>query len=159
MLFRSSAFPSIRVFSNESALCIRGPKYWSFSISPSSEYSGLMSFGLTGLISWLYKGLSRVFSSTAVQKHYFLSTCDRGQIPHLSAPWVLMCRKDQTSYSMHVSTQKFLAHGKYNVRYLLVLFKTLKDRTKLLSFSNASPCSSNCILRFLNKKKKKIAKR
>ena len=37
-------FPSIRVFSNESALCIRWPKYWSFSISPSSENSGLISF-------------------------------------------------------------------------------------------------------------------
>ena len=39
-----SIFPSIRVFSSESALCIRWPKYWSFSISPSSEYSGLISF-------------------------------------------------------------------------------------------------------------------
>ena len=41
-----SIFPSIRVFSNESVLCIRWPKYWSFnfSISPSSEYSGLISF-------------------------------------------------------------------------------------------------------------------
>ena len=37
-----SVFPSIRVFSNESALCIRWPKYWSFSISPSNEYSGLI---------------------------------------------------------------------------------------------------------------------
>ena len=39
-----SVFPSIRVFSTESALCIRWPKYWSFSISPSKEYSGLISF-------------------------------------------------------------------------------------------------------------------
>ena len=37
-------FPSIRVLSSDSALCIRWPKYWSFSISPSSEYSGLISF-------------------------------------------------------------------------------------------------------------------
>ena len=37
-------FPRIRVFSNESAPCIRWPKYWSFSISPSNEYSGLISF-------------------------------------------------------------------------------------------------------------------
>ena len=37
-------FPSIRVFSNESVLCVRWPKYWSFSISPSNEYSGLISF-------------------------------------------------------------------------------------------------------------------
>ena len=41
-----SIFPSIRVFSNESVLCIRWPKYWSFSISisPSNDYSGLISF-------------------------------------------------------------------------------------------------------------------
>ena len=46
LLLPSSVFPSIRVFSNESVLCIRWPKYWSssFSISPSNEYSGLFSF-------------------------------------------------------------------------------------------------------------------
>ena len=43
-LLLPSIFPSISVFSNESALCIRWPKYWSFSISPSNEYSGLISF-------------------------------------------------------------------------------------------------------------------
>ena len=44
LLFLPSIFPGSRVFSNESALCIRWPKYWRFSISPSSEYSGLISF-------------------------------------------------------------------------------------------------------------------
>ena len=44
LLLLLSIFPSIRVFSNVSALCIRWPKYWSFSISPSSEFSGLISF-------------------------------------------------------------------------------------------------------------------
>ena len=44
LLFLPSIFPSIRVFSNELALCIRWPNYWSFSISPSNEYSGLISF-------------------------------------------------------------------------------------------------------------------
>ena len=50
-LLPPSIFPSIRVFSNESALCIRWPKYWSFSfnISPSNEYSGLMSFRMEWL--------------------------------------------------------------------------------------------------------------
>ena len=43
-LLLPSIFPRIRVFSNESALCIRWPKYWSFSFSPSNEYSGLISF-------------------------------------------------------------------------------------------------------------------
>ena len=44
LLLLPSIFPSIRVFSNESALHVRWPKYWSFSFSPSSEYSGLISF-------------------------------------------------------------------------------------------------------------------
>ena len=44
LLLLPSVFPSIRVFSNESVLCIRWLKYWSFSISPSNEYSGLISF-------------------------------------------------------------------------------------------------------------------
>ena len=65
-------FPSIRVFSNESALHIRLPKFWSFrfSMSPSNEYSGLISLRLTGLIL-MSKGLSRVFSSTTVRRHQF----------------------------------------------------------------------------------------
>ena len=51
LLFLPSIFPSIRVFSNESALHIRWPKYWSFSfnISPSNEYSGLISFRMDGV--------------------------------------------------------------------------------------------------------------
>ena len=64
-------FPSIRVFSSESVLHIRWPNYWSFSISPSNEYSGLISLGMTGLNSLQSKGLSRVFSSTTVQKHQY----------------------------------------------------------------------------------------
>ena len=48
-LLLPSIFPSIRVFSNESVLCIRWPKYWSLSISPSNEYSGLISFRLDWL--------------------------------------------------------------------------------------------------------------
>ena len=70
LLLLPSIFPSMRVFC-ESALCVRWPKYWSFSftISSSNEYSGLISLGLTSLISLLSKGLSRVFSSTTVWKH------------------------------------------------------------------------------------------
>ena len=51
LLLLPSVFPSIRVFSSESALCIRWPKYWSlnFSISPSNEYSGLISFRMDWL--------------------------------------------------------------------------------------------------------------
>ena len=75
LLLLPSIFLNIRGFSNESALRIRWPKCWSFSfsVSPSSEYSGLISFRTdTGLI-FLSKGLSRVFSSTTVRSHQFFS--------------------------------------------------------------------------------------
>ena len=67
-LLLPSIFPSIRIFSNESVLCIRWPKHWSFSfsISPSNEYEGLISFR----IDW-FDRLSRVLSNTTVQKHPF----------------------------------------------------------------------------------------
>ena len=73
LLLLPSIFSSIRVFSNESALRIRWPKYWSFSfnISPSNEHSGLIFLGWTVWISLQSKGLSRVFSNTTVQKHQF----------------------------------------------------------------------------------------
>ena len=75
LLLPSLIFSSIMVFSNESASHIRWPKYWSFSfnISPSSEYSGLIFFKKTGLISLLSKGISKVFSNTTGQKHQFFS--------------------------------------------------------------------------------------
>ena len=65
--------PSIRVFSNESTLCMRWPKYWSFSfnISSSNEHPGLISFRMDWLDLLQSKGLSKVFSNTAVQKHQF----------------------------------------------------------------------------------------
>ena len=69
LLFLPSIFSRIRVFSNESALHIRWPKYWSFSvsISPSNEYSGVISFRM----DWLDPRDSQVFSNTTVQKHQF----------------------------------------------------------------------------------------
>ena len=75
LLLLPSIFPSIRVFSIESALHIRWPRYWSlvFSISPLMNIHGWFPLGLTGLISLFSKGHSRVFSSTANQKHQFFS--------------------------------------------------------------------------------------
>ena len=81
-----SVFPSIRVFSNESALHITWPKYWncSFSVSSSSEYSGLISFRIDWFDLLQSKGLSRVFSSTTVQKHLlWCSVCFMIQISHV----------------------------------------------------------------------------
>ena len=73
LLLPASILPSIRVFSNDSVLHIRWPKYWSFSfsISLSNEYSGLISFRMDLLDLLAVKGLSRVFSNTTVQKHQF----------------------------------------------------------------------------------------
>ena len=68
-LLPPSIFPSIRVFSNESVLCIRWPKYWSFSISPSNEYLGLISFRMDLLdllaVQGTLKGLLQHHSSKA----------------------------------------------------------------------------------------------
>ena len=76
LLLLPSIFSSIRVFSNELAIRIRWPKYWSFSfnIGPSSEHPGLISFRMDWLISLQSKELSRVFSNTTVQKQQFFNT-------------------------------------------------------------------------------------
>ena len=59
LLLLPSTFPSIRVFSSELVLRIRWPKYWSFSFSPSSEYSGLTSFRIDWIDFLLSQGLNR----------------------------------------------------------------------------------------------------
>ena len=76
LLLLTSIFPSLKVFSNESVLPIRWPKYWSFSfsISPSINIQDWSPLGWTGWISLQSKGLSRVFSNTTVQKYQFVST-------------------------------------------------------------------------------------
>ena len=73
LLLPPSIFPSTRVFSSESVLCIRWPKYWSFSfnIDPSNEHPGLISFRMDWLDLLEVQGRSRVFSNTTVQKHQF----------------------------------------------------------------------------------------
>ena len=86
LLFPPSVFPSIRVFSNESARCIRWPKYWSFSfnISPSNEHSGLISFRMDWLdllaVQGTRKSLLQHHSSKALilQRSAFFIV----QLPH-----------------------------------------------------------------------------
>ena len=65
--------PSIRIFSNESTLCIRWPKYWSFSfsISPSNEHPRLTSFWMDWLDLLAVQGTLKSFSNTTVEKHQF----------------------------------------------------------------------------------------
>ena len=71
----SPIFPSIRVFSNESAICIRWPKYWSFSfnISPSNEYSGLISYRMDWLDLLAVQGTLQSLL-VEVEKHQFFGT-------------------------------------------------------------------------------------
>ena len=70
LLLPPSIFPSIRVFSNESVLRIRWPKYWSFSISPSNEYSGLISFR----IDW-FDFLTVQGTLKSLLQHHSLKVC------------------------------------------------------------------------------------
>ena len=72
-LLLPSVCPSIRVFSNESALCIRWPKYWSFSfiISPSNVYSGLISFRIDWFDLFAVQGTLKSLLQHTVQKHFF----------------------------------------------------------------------------------------
>ena len=73
LLFLPSIFLSIRVFSKESVLCIRWPKYWSFTLASAlpMNIQDWFPLGWTGFISLQSKGLSRVFSNTTDQKHQF----------------------------------------------------------------------------------------
>ena len=74
LLLPPSIFPSIRVFSNESALCIRWPKYWSFSFNISSnEHPGPMSFRMDWLYLLAIEGTLESLLNTTVQKHQFFS--------------------------------------------------------------------------------------
>ena len=82
-----SVFPSIRVFANESALLIRWPKYWSFSISPSNEYSGLISFR----IQWLHFLAVQGTRKSLLQNHSSkasLLQCSALFIVQLSHPYM-----------------------------------------------------------------------
>ena len=85
LLLLPSVFPSIRVFSNESVLCIRWPKYWSFSfsISPSNEYSGLISFRIDWFdllaVQGSLKNLQHHNSKVSILQH---SACFTVQLSH-----------------------------------------------------------------------------
>ena len=73
--FLPAIFPSIKVFANGSSFCTGWQEYWSFcfSISPSNEYSGLISFRTDWFDLLASKELSRVFLNTTVQNHQFFS--------------------------------------------------------------------------------------
>ena len=92
LLHLPSIFPRIRVFSNESALHIRRRNYWSFSISPSNEYSGLISFRIDwfDLLSVQGTERPRVYSSTTTQKHQFFGAQPCLWSNSHICPWILV---------------------------------------------------------------------
>ena len=92
LLLLPSIFPSIRVFSNESALCIRWPKYWSFrfSISPSNEHSGLISFRMDWLDLLAVQGtLKSLLQHHSSKKHQFLGSQLSSQSNSHNHTWLL----------------------------------------------------------------------
>ena len=74
LLFLHSLFSSLMVFATELALCISWPKYWSFSVNPSNEHSGLISFRIDRFDLLAVQRILRVFSGNAIQKQLFFST-------------------------------------------------------------------------------------
>ena len=112
-----SFIPSIRVFSNESVL-IRWSKYWSFSfsISPSMNIQDWFPLGWTGWISLLSKRLSRVFSSTTVQKHSFFGILEWAvKWAELPYPGV----KPESHASLYHFTTEPLGKPRYNTRQVI----------------------------------------
>ena len=105
-LLLPSIFPSIRVFSNESALHIRWPKYLSFSIriSPYNEYSRLSSLRIDSLISLQPNRLSRVFSNTAIQYHQFFSAQPSLWSSSHIHTWLLEKKKKQKKHNFDIWT-------------------------------------------------------
>ena len=130
-LLLPSIFPSIRVFSNESALCIMWPKYWSFSfnISPSNEYSGLISFR----VDWLDLLAAQGALKSLLQHHSSKASilkCSAFFIVQFSQPYMT------TGKTIVLTTQTFVG------KVMSLLFNTLSrfaipflPRSKHLLFS------------------------
>ena len=101
LLLPSSIFPSVRVFSKESVLCIRWPKYWgfSFNISPSNEYSGLISFRINWFdllaVQRTLKSLLQHHSSKAS-----ILQCSAFFIVQLSHPYMTTGKRNRKMYTI-----------------------------------------------------------
>ena len=137
LLLPPSVFPSIRVFSNESVLPIRWPKYWSFSfsISPSNEYSGLISFRMDWLDLFAVQGTLKSLLQYHSSKASVLR-CSAFFIVQLSHPYMT------TGKTIALTRQTFVAKVMsllFNMLYRLVI--TFLPRSKslllLLPFSNS----------------------
>ena len=126
-LLLPSIFPCIKGFSNESVLHIRWPKYWTFSFSnsPSNEYSGLISYGLSSLISLQSKELSRVFSNTTVQKHQFFGSQNSFMV-QLSHPYITIGK------IICLTVGTFVSHVISNILSRLLIVFLLRSKCLLI---------------------------
>ena len=130
LLLPPSIFPSIRVFSNESALCIRWPKYWSFSISPSNEYSGLISFR----IDW--------FDLLAVQgtlKSLLQHHSSKASIQYTCVKWTL---KYKAIYCICTHQTNKLMNNYFYFGYATLLLLLLQSCPTLCNPIDGSPPGS-----------------
>ena len=135
LLLWPSVFPSIRVFSNESALCIRWPEYWSFSfsISPSNEYLGLISFRIDWLDLLAVQGTLKSLLQTTFLKHQFFSARflygSSLTFVHDHLLWVVVV--GDTGHSAHQSPQGYtfacLCFGLWVKKILSSLTEEMKE--------------------------------
>ena len=128
-LLLPSIFPSIRVFPNESVLCIRWPKYWSLSISPSNEYSGLISFRMDWLDLLAVQGTLNSLLQHHSSKASILR-CSAFLIVQLSYPYMT------TGKTIALTRRTFV--GK-----VMSLFFNMLSRFVIYSFSSKEQASFN----------------
>ena len=110
-------FPRIRIFSSESALCLRRPKYWSFSISPFSEYSGLISFRMDWFDFLAVQGLSSLFqhhsSSVLLCSAVFMVQCS-----HLCMTTRKTTALTRRTFVCKVMSQLFNTLSRFGIAFL-----------------------------------------
>ena len=128
LLFPPSIFPSIRVFSNESILLVRWPKYWSFSIRPSNEYSGLISFR----IDWLDLLAVQETLKSLLQHHSSKGSilqCSAFFIVQLSHPYMTTGKTKVLTRWTFVGKVRFLL---FNMESRLTIFFFPRNKSLLI---------------------------
>ena len=132
LLFPPSIFPSIRVFSNESVLAIRWPKYWSigYSISPSNEYSGLISFRMDWLDLLAVQGTLK-----SLPQHHSLKT----SILHRSAFFIVQLSHPYMTTGKIIALTRWTFVGKvipllFNMLSMLVIAFLLRSKRLFISW-------------------------
>ena len=132
LLLLPSTFPSIRVFSNESALCIRWPKYGCFSISPSNEYSGLISFRMDWLDLLAVQGTLNSLLQYQSSKAATLQ-CSAFFIVQLSHPYMT------TVKTMALIRRTFASKDLFNMLFRLVITFLPRSKHLLISWLQSPP--------------------